>query len=224
MKTHTNHKKNRLTTTVSAGILAATLIAFGSLAGGVYATTIYNNGAPITSVIGWDATGSIEADNFTVASNSSIQQAKIYINDEYGLWDSTLEYFIYSDAGSAPGSILASGEGQNPTISLTGIMPLIGQEIQAVTFELESPFLAQAGTTYWFGMHLKSDYVRYNTRWAVSSETGNHFYQSGGAGGWFSGGDELAFELTYVSIPEPSSMLLVGCGTFAFIGRRRRKS
>ena len=208
----------------SMHLLGVSLISVGFLGCRANAALVFNNGSPVTAEEGWDATGYIEADNFSIGSGASITQATIYLHDDPGPWDGTLEYFFYSDSGSTPNSILATGDGQNATILPTGLIfssgPELGQEIQMVTFSLETPFQAQAGTTYWFGMHLKSDYSRTDTRWAVTNTTGNHHYQSDGAGGWSSGGRELSFELS--SIPEPSSALLLGLGLLGVAMRRRR--
>lgn len=66
-------------------------------------------------------------------------------------WDGSLDYWIFEDKAGQPGNILASGQPVNLATTDLGPGP-IGPRTE-VWFDLEDPFLADAGATYHLGLH-----------------------------------------------------------------------
>jgi len=76
-------------------------------------------------------------------------------------------FTIYADAGGLPGAVLASGNPQNLVTSQIGTMFL-----WEVWFDLEDPFLAQAGVQYWFGLHSTNPSGATDGAWLFSNSGG----------------------------------------------------
>ena len=78
-----------------------------------------------------------------------------------------LEHTIFADAGGFPGAVLASGIPQNLVTSQIGTSSLF-----EVGFDLEDPFLAEAGVQYWFGLHTTNSNNDVDGAWVFSTSGG----------------------------------------------------
>jgi hypothetical protein len=193
------------------------------------AAVIFDNGGPIAG--GSEATGWVQADDFQLGGSATIAGAQIYIGglpSGIGNWDGTVSYFIFADNAGAPGTLLTSGAGQNISTTDTGMPWLNDASIFQVEFDLVSAFDAAAGTTYWFGIHLSTDFNVDNIFWMdTDSATGNgQESRDGTFDNWSSnGGFERAFALfdDTTAVPEPGTLALFGSGLLGMTALRRRR-
>lgn len=83
------------------------------------------------------------AEDFVLASDTFVKDFHFVSANE----PTTIQYAIYSDNGGLPGTELVSGTAQNLGTNF------LGGGLYEVWFDLENPFLAEAGVTYWFSIH-----------------------------------------------------------------------
>lgn len=204
------------------------LLSVASIKHTASASTIFDNGVPLIDVVGWDATGFIEAQSFRFNLDGTVSSITMFLYDDPGPWDNTVQYYFYNTAIDHPGMLLTSGVAQNKVAMDSGLVHLNGFPIQSVSFDLQTPFNFSGSTRYWLGLHLKQDYETVDTRWAASSapeEDVVNWFQSQGIGPWISqpGGSNLSFQLHGSIVPEPSVSLLALVGTlFPMIAYRPR--
>jgi len=108
-----------------------------------------NGGAPDGgSGFVYDIIDQIPAEDFILNSDTFITDFHfVSIGDP-----TNIEHRIYSDVGGLPGSVLASGNGKNLVTTQIDTGSLF-----EVWFDLEDPFLAEAGEKYWFAIHSTDD-------------------------------------------------------------------
>lgn len=208
-----------------------------SLSASAQASVVYSNGDPL-GTNGLESTAWVTADDFNLGSGANLATAGVYFATPTGLssWDGTVFWNIFADASGTPGASLASGGGvvlsgattTAFTCSQCGNHP----EVYLVEFALNN-FVATAGTTYWLGIHMSSDFNDDGVYWmnAANNGTNNALSSQGGTfDNWtnFEVG-QLAFYLTDASdraVPEPSTwaLMLFGFGAMGFALRRKQRT
>jgi len=86
------------------------------------------------------------AQNFALDEDNFVTDFH-FVLDEFGdPLDTDIQHFIFADDEDKPGEILASGFSQNLE------REPIDDTFAEIWFDLEEPFLAEAGVKYWFGI------------------------------------------------------------------------
>jgi len=228
-------------------LLILVLVAVTLSPGIVFASVVYDNGTYVVTQSGNDATGWVQADDFTLSSGGTIGGAGIYIGtlmsgaNQLSYWDNTLQYYIFSDNAGKPGTVLASGSGQNITTTDTGNLWQQAAQYGSASnvwlfgFNFQNSFTAQAGTKYWFGVHLTSDYILNDPYqsdcifWLQNTTNGNaHETYSQTLDNWTlspgpsgSGGERAYYLTTPVPIPGTLVLLFSGLCLMHFLKRRK---
>ena len=176
-----------------------------------------NNGNEMTQ---W-----LQAENFSAASNSSVESARFWSGDlSPSTWDGSLTWWIFNDSGGAPGSVVATGAATNIVRTATGNTVFGSYTEYEWTFDL-TPTAVTGSVTYWFGLHASTDFNRDEIYWMTSSNgvgPAGHESDGGTLNNWSSNGSEHAFEL-YGAVPEPSTFVaLAGLAGLLAIRRKRR--
>ena len=136
-------------------------------------------------------------------------------------WNLDISYNIRADSSGSLGSILASGVGQN-LVAVDSGLPWCcgGGNAYLVTFNLQSPFNATGGTTYWLELTGASGSAP-DAWWVTANANSTHTGYSNFGGGYQDVGQQFAFFLTDTpfasGVPEPSSYALV-LGGLSFLG------
>lgn len=234
------HRKSQNSVFLFAMRIAA-LIAVLALAVQIAeAEVIFDNGGP-DQQSGSEFTQWVQSEDFMVGQppvNLMFVQPAILLTDchfwtieGYGtnsggnLWDGTLEYWVFADNGGAPGAIIDSGFGQNIVRTGTGVIVLESYNEFVYDFDMEQPVPLVAGSTYWLGLHLASDYIdRDEIYWETTNQglgafgsTGNES-EGGTFDNWFNNGQHHAF---YLTTPEPATVCLLGLGALSLLRRKR---
>ncbi len=86
------------------------------------------------------------AEDFTLDNDMFVTDFH-FILDEFGApLETDIQHFIFADDDDKPGEILTSGFSQNL------VREPISDTFAEIWFDLEEPFLAEAGVKYWFGI------------------------------------------------------------------------
>lgn len=212
----------RFTNLVSAVLVAATLTTAAT------AATVYDNGAP-NSAGGNETVQWVQAEDFTLASNTSLTGAGVYLAGFGGIgaWDGNLQYYLFSDSAGTPGAILQQGSVAVAPID-SGTAWCCGGNAYLFSFSFGSAFAAAAGTTYYLGVHAGApgNFNRDEIYWVTTAAnaTAAGLESSGGTfNNWGRNGNEHAFFLTSNPVPEPASwaMMISGFGLVGAAMRRR---
>lgn len=207
-------------------IIAVSLLTL-VLAGSAQSVTIGNG--PPNQTGGSDLNGFLEADNFSLATPSLLNQVTYWsLQTNAADYAGTTAWGIYSDAAGSPGSALFSGSAVATGVA-TGNTTLGLNEFM-YSFSLAVPL---ASGNYWLVLHNGptgtipvTDYY-----WAWSSNAGNSQSNDLLAPAWVGNDAELAFQLTLTAasnaVPDSGRTLgLFGMGlcALAFAQGARRSA
>src|ERR1700744_291963 len=133
-------------------IMAALLcLATASLAG-----VVYDNGGPAPLREYNEMTGWVQAEDFTLGSNTNITGVTFWTLEDPTVngFAGSIFYQIFANCAGQPcDTALASGTGANldRTLLHTGILGVYNA--YEYTFDFSTAFEAQGGATYWLGLH-----------------------------------------------------------------------
>jgi hypothetical protein len=189
---------------------------------------LYDNG-PSTHSGGTAIGHFIAADDFVLGTNYVITGASVDVFETPGtVWDGTVEWWMLNDSAGTPGSVAASGTGQNI------VQSNVSGDDFTVDFDFGVNISITAGDTNWLALHLMSDYSSVSMFWDYTAGVTNNTAYKGGVlvGGVpdFSGGGpvhsqrDVAFRIfgDAAQVPEPATMLLIGTGLVGLVGIRRK--
>jgi len=183
------------------------------------AEIVFDNGEPSIYTAGKDMRSWLQADDFLLDQDVMLTGGHFWTYEQnVAIWDGTLEYFIFADDSGTPGTIISGGDGQSVQKDVTDITPA-GRGYE-YSFEFETPVSLVTANTYWFGLHLASDYSGLSDvfRWEsnISGFGSTSFESEGGTlDNWTDSGIHRAFYLE--GIPEPATIFLLGLGGLVLV-------
>jgi hypothetical protein len=203
------------------GAFAAATLAL-AVAGGAHAAVIFDNGPAIGG--GFEATESLVADDFKFADTTTVGGAGVFMDGQIDHWTGGFQYSIYSVVNDTPGMVLTSGDVMTHPVDQGAVDT---QEIFLFQFDFNTPFVAQAGQSYYLAIHARSDF-RDNDGifWAFTNLNGSlgTQFQQNGQGDFIPVGGDMAFFLTGAGAPEPATWaLMIGGFGLAGAGLRARR-
>ena len=192
------------------------------IAAGGSVNVIFANGPPLGG--GIEVTIRVIAEDFEFAGAETVTVtgARFWAS---GDWDGTLEYLFFENGDRRPAvTPFASGDGMN--VSRT---PLAGG-FEEFVFDLETPLMLAPGQTFWFGLHLNSEFdpnIGGNMFWNQTAEGFGFSSRTAEAGDFRSWGfapSHHAFQL--IGVPEPARILqqVAALGVVTLFGAARRKA
>jgi hypothetical protein len=205
------------------GVVAGTVLAL-NVAVTAHAGVVFNSGVPEGG--GLEATESLVADDFSLAHDTRIGGAGVFMDGQIDHWTGGFQYAIYDLEDGAPGVVLTHGD---VSVTPVDVTPPGGLPLFLFQFDLNSPFDAKAGQTYFLAVHARSDF-RDNDGifWAFTDPNGSlpSQFQQNGQGAFIPINGDMAFFLTSAAVPEPGSWLLMfaGVGLAGAALRHRRRA
>jgi hypothetical protein len=185
-----------------------------------YASVLYNNGAP-NQANGNEMTAWIQAENFTLSAPATITDVRFW--DGEGVYNGSITWQIYADAGGAPGALLYSGNTAADTRTLTGLN--VASSFTEYQDDFSIGAVALGAGTYWLGLHngplsiVDYDSFYWETTNPNLTTTGMEDATPFGDG-WSNA--FMLFDNGQTPVPEPSTFLLLGAG-LAGVGLLRRR-
>ncbi len=118
---------------------------------------IYDNGRPPNYYHGFEMTGFIEADDFTLSTDAALTGVFFWdLEDPNGLgYQGEIDWILYVDAGGKPGAVLATGASRGGQVTRTFLQSGVNGIYDQYSNSLSIPpgVTLNAGTTYWLGLH-----------------------------------------------------------------------
>lgn len=158
--------------------------------------------------------GYTTADDFVLASSQIISDVHWWGGSNSGGND--FQFTFYADAGGIPGAALHTSGGSLSTA------PTSNPEITYYSSDLNSPFSAIAGTSYWISVF--NEAADASWWWQVATGAGSARQGENPGPPWsIAWPTNLAFQLTSASIAEPGPivLLMLGLGVLCFSRRKR---
>lgn len=189
----------------------------------------------------FNITAFVIANDFTLGSSTTLGSMRVWLADraQSGVLDGvannfsgTLGWALYSNSGGIPATMLFSGSDVAASVTTTGLLSGFNREI----FQVDAVFAGSpvlAAGTYWLALRdgawgSASDGTVMAWQQAVANVG---FDQANSAnlatpGPWASAVPDSAFELYAVSVPEPTTIAMIGgmtlCGIGGYFYRRRQ--
>jgi len=197
-----------------------------AVAGRVSAAPIpFDNGAP-NQVDGFSLSDFSEADDFVLTQLSAVTDFHFWnLQGSEADYLGSITWTIFANNGSAPGAMLATGAA-TPTRTATGNAVAGFAE---VANDFNVPAILLGAGRYWLGLHdgplSATDFLDFY--WETTNPNGT-FSSSGldlvGGGGWQPNSAQLAFNVTGVPVPEPTSLVLMSTAVALLARRRKRRT
>jgi hypothetical protein len=187
------------------------------------AVTVYDNGAP-NNVFGTGMSEVQVAENFALGSAYNITNLRFWsIQSAPADYTGSVYWAIYSNSGSAPGSVLFSGTTATAATA-TGNSTAFGYGVYA--FNIPVAFTLSAGN-YWLGLHNGplTNTTPSEMLWATTATQVGSFGLYRDGANWVNTLNEHAFAIDGVAvpIPEPATGALLLAGLLATVGAARRR-
>lgn len=215
------------------GFLRAMTGVAGALAfaGAASASVVYDNGGPNT-VGGNEAVEWVQTEDFSFGADVTVNGAGVYLAGYGGItkWDGSFQYYVFGDSAGSPGTILQGGS-VSPTVTDSGAAWCCVDDAYLFEFDFNSPFLAEAGSTYHLGIHAgaSDNFNRDDIYWVTTANHGalrGRESEGGTFDNWSSNGQEHAYFLngdqTGGAAPEPATWALM-IGGFGLVGAALRR-
>lgn len=161
------------------------------------------------------------ADNFSLAGGATITDVHWWGRpaDTNSPFSPNFTFTFYGDSNGSPGVAILSTTGTLTTTSVSTGSPF--DPLQFYSSDLDNPFTASAGSTYWLSIFDSSANERWLWAGADSSGDGG-FQRANDSTSWNTPTGNLAFQLTS-SLPEPGTLVLLGFGLAGLAASRRCK-
>jgi hypothetical protein len=185
------------------------------------ASGVVFDASPPNDADGHEMTQYAEADDFSFPNATTVTGMQFWSLEGFGTgyggnqWEGVVQYFFFTDAGGAPAAApFASGNGALVSRTFLQNEPTFGLNEFDYVINFAAPMTFSAGTTYWVGLHLATDYTdRDQIYWETTSSTfGNagHSSELGTFDNWFNEGEQFAFQLLSPCGSSPMSCRAAG--------------